>query len=132
MKCSKTRVLDLRFFLHVVSQKKFDPKCFTSIFNVSPIMFFPMFLFTDPKNQSTETQINHLTSANPKIHRPLTSGDSQVALDPITSRPVGHAYADFLEEWAAEMVLQGEPWKKRWVQAFEGNKKRVKPKLNME
>ena len=35
---------------------------------------------------------------------------AQVALDPITARPRGHAYADFLEEWAAEMVLQGAPW----------------------
>lgn len=32
----------------------------------------------------------------------------QVELDPITARPRGHAYADFLEEWAAEMVLQGD------------------------
>jgi len=42
------------------------------------------------------------------------SASAQVELDPITARPRGHAYADFLEEWAAEMVLQGAPWKKNY------------------
>ena len=37
-------------------------------------------------------------------------------LDPITARPRGHAYADFLEEWAAEMVLQGAPWRDRHIE----------------
>eukprot|EP00913_Durusdinium_trenchii_P025041 g23505.t1 len=32
----------------------------------------------------------------------------QVALDPITARPQGHAYADFGDESSAELVLQGD------------------------
>jgi len=32
----------------------------------------------------------------------------EVALDPITSRPKGHAYADFTEASSAELVLQGD------------------------
>ena len=30
------------------------------------------------------------------------------ALDPITARPQGHAYADFGDESSAELVLQGD------------------------
>ena len=60
----------------------------------------------------------------------IISASAQVELDPITARPRGHAYADFLEEWAAEMVLQGAPWKKiyrngwimmDWLENLEGN-----------
>ena len=60
----------------------------------------------------------------------IISASAQVELDPITARPRGHAYADFLEEWAAEMVLQGAPWKKNyrngwimmdWLENLEGN-----------
>ena len=32
----------------------------------------------------------------------------EVALDPITSRPKGHAYADFADVTSAELVLQGD------------------------
>jgi len=32
----------------------------------------------------------------------------EVVVDPIRARPLGHAYADFAEEWAALMVLQGD------------------------
>eukprot|EP00435_Cladocopium_sp_Y103_P035426 s3103_g9.t1 len=38
----------------------------------------------------------------------IVTDAKSVELDPITARPRGHAYADFLEEWAAEMVLQGD------------------------
>lgn len=32
----------------------------------------------------------------------------EVGVDPITARPKGHAYADFLDLSAAELVLQGD------------------------